>query len=98
LRSTLAGKEQKKLFETRIAELEAEELSLNNQLSETAKLLFDLNNFNREKMEMMEAKINAPFGYVTFRLFEPLLEGGQKDACETLLTGYRMPMQTLPEG
>ena len=75
----------------RIAELEADESKYAQEVANIEKLEFSLIEFDREKMNLLEKKINGRFGLVTFKLFEEQLNGGLKPTCVTLINGVPFP-------
>jgi DNA repair exonuclease SbcCD ATPase subunit len=71
----------------RLDELDQQEKQLSEKYEELEKELFLSEAFTREKVNLLEEKINSKFKYATFKLFEDQLNGGLKETCETLYEG-----------
>lgn len=71
----------------RIADLEDEEKTLSQQLADLERTEFLIDNFDRAKMDIMEARVNGKFRDVTFRLFDRQVNGGESPTCETMYKG-----------
>jgi hypothetical protein len=87
----LSKKDLKDKALARIAELEADESKFAQEVADIEQLEFSLIEFDREKMNLLEQKINGRFGLVTFKLFEEQLNGGLKPTCVTLINGVPYP-------
>lgn len=75
----------------RIEALKKEEASLAQQLTDLEKLTYQLANFSKAKMELMEAKINSKFSYVSFRMFDKQINGEDIEDCVALIQGVPFP-------
>jgi DNA repair exonuclease SbcCD ATPase subunit len=73
--------------ETRIRELKAEEKKLAQEFEEMEKLLFLIETFIKNKVSMLNDKINSKFEIVRFRLFENLVNGGISEVCVFTVNG-----------
>jgi len=71
----------------RIKELEAQEADLAQQLADLEGREYLAAQFNRAKMDMLVEKINSRFKYVTFKMFNFTIDGGEIPTCETLVNG-----------
>jgi len=80
-------KEQIEKAHQRIAQLNAEESTLADQLVQQDGLEFIINQFIRAKMEAITERINSRFKYARFKLFEDQINGGQAECCETTYKG-----------
>lgn len=69
----------------RIADLEAEEKKLAEELAAYEGDEFILDSFNKAKIEMIESRINGMFDYVSFKMFNQQINGGESDTCETMV-------------
>lgn len=87
----LSKKDLKDKALARIAELEADESKFAQEVADIEQLEFSLIEFDREKMNLLEKKINGRFGLVTFKLFEEQINGGIKPTCVTLINGVPFP-------
>lgn len=79
--------EQIEQIETRTEELLNQERTLTNKLSELEKQEFLIDSFNSIKIKQVEQKINSMFSYVTFKMFNTLINGGVEECCEALING-----------
>lgn len=79
--------EQIETIKIRIDELLERERALTNQLSEFEKQEFMIDSFNSIKIKQVEQKINSMFSYVTFKMFNTLINGGVEECCEALING-----------
>ena len=66
---------------------EAKELDLSKQLASLEKTQFVCDKFARSKSDLFVEKINKMFSFVTFKLFEKQINGGETECCETLVEG-----------
>jgi exonuclease SbcC len=48
---------------------------------------YSIEQFTKAKMDMLEARINGRFKLVRFKMFEDQINGGQVEACTTLISG-----------
>lgn len=71
----------------RIDELEKEQRTLSQALTEQEGIEFKLLKFNKLKMEEVDRRVNGMFKYVKFKLFDKTLEGNEFETCETLING-----------
>ena len=87
IKSQLRNEDQIKAVDKRIAELEAEEKVLAQQIADVEKIQFVIERFNKLKIDTLESKINEKFKFVKFRMFEDLINGGQIECCDALING-----------
>ena len=71
----------------RILELESEEKQLAGKIADVEKQQFTIDNFNRLRIDTMERKVNSMFKFVSFKMFELQINGGEKECCEALIEG-----------
>lgn len=83
----LAQKEHNEKFRVRIKELMEEEKSIAQQIAELEKQEFLTEDFIRTKVELLEGSINSKFKYVSFKLFNTLVNGSLEECCEALVNG-----------
>ncbi|MCC8063898.1 MAG: hypothetical protein LIO70_02280, partial [Clostridiales bacterium] len=69
----------------RIAALEREEKTLNEEFERVEQGLYLCEQFIRQKVSMIDQRINGMFQTVRFKLFEEQVNGGLKDCCEALI-------------
>lgn len=87
LKNQLADKEQIKKITNRIAELEAEEKKLSQELADLERTEFTIDAFSKAKIEMIESRINGKFNLVRFKMFETQINGGEVECCECMVKG-----------
>ena len=87
IKSQLRNEDQIKAVDKRIAEVEAEEKVLAQQIADVEKIQFVIERFNKLKIDTLESKINEKFKFVKFRMFEDLINGGQIECCDALING-----------
>lgn len=71
----------------RIEELTAQEAELQDQYNQLDLQSFVLDEYVRTKVKVLEQRINAMFGLVTFKLFETQKNGEINDICEAMVDG-----------
>lgn len=69
----------------RIEDLEAEEKELAKAFEREEKLLYQCDNFTREKVKRITDNINKKFKKVRFRLFSEQINGGLKNDCAVMI-------------
>ncbi|MCR6112730.1 AAA family ATPase [Bacillus sp. A301a_S52] len=78
---------QHKQSEERIKELSEQERNLAKKYEELEEKLYLTEEFTRQKVSLLEDKINSKFKYARFKLFENQINDGLKETCETLYEG-----------
>jgi DNA repair exonuclease SbcCD ATPase subunit len=78
---------QHKQSEERIKELSEQERHLAKKYEELEEQLYLAEEFTRQKVSLLEDKINSKFKYARFKLFENQINDGLKETCETLYEG-----------
>lgn len=73
--------------QNRIEELEAQQKTMATSLLNLEKQEFVIDGFNKRKMTLIEKSINEKFKYVSFKMFETAISGGESECCETLHDG-----------
>lgn len=81
------NKEQIKLIDARIEELKNQESTLAQELNRLEKIEFAILQFEKQRVNYIEEKINGKFEYVTFRMFETQINGQEIPCCKTLING-----------
>lgn len=71
----------------RIDELKAEEKKLAGELASLEKVEFTIESFNKTRMEMVEQAVDDKFKIAKFKLFRPLVNGGEEACCVTTVNG-----------
>lgn len=74
-------------IEERIGELQSEQREVGQKVADQEKKLYLLEQFTREKMNILSEKINSKFSIVTFKLFEEQINGGMRETCECVVNG-----------
>ena len=65
----------------RVDALAAEQRECGQRVADQERIVFLLEEFNRQKMDMLSGKINERFKYVRFKLFEQQINGAIKETC-----------------
>lgn len=73
--------------EKRNAELEAEYKRLSIEYATVEKLEMAISRFTKKKLSMMEEKINSLFSLVKWKMYRPLINGGEEEICECTING-----------
>lgn len=71
----------------RIMELEIEEEKIAKQIQELEGQQYQIEQFTKTKVELLEQAINSKFELVKFRLFDTQINGGLVECCDTLVNG-----------
>ncbi|MBQ2937590.1 MAG: AAA family ATPase [Clostridia bacterium] len=71
----------------RIQELENAEQELAEKIQELESQEFQIEQFTKTKVELLENAINSNFEVVRFRLFDTQINGGLVECCDTLVNG-----------
>ena len=71
----------------RIENLSANERMYSQQLADVERDEDLLMQFEKLRMEQINARVNGMFKYVTFKLFDYTIDGGEIPCCETMLNG-----------
>ncbi len=87
LKNRLINKERIATIVNRIKELEAEEKQLAQQLASLERTEFQIDKFNKTKIDMVSERVNKMFTMVTFKMFAEQINGGTEPCCETLING-----------
>ncbi|WP_234121154.1 AAA family ATPase [Clostridium hydrogenum] len=87
INNLIAFKEQNSALTARIAELQAKEKALAQQIADLEKQEFLCDDFIKTKVELLESSINSKFKYVKFRFFKQQVNGGIDEDCEPLVNG-----------
>ncbi len=69
----------------RILELSDQETNLANELNALESSEFAIQEFTKAKVDAIEKRINSKFQYVTFKMFEQQVNGGETETCQTLV-------------
>ena len=71
----------------RIEELEKELKKNNEALTELEGIEFNILEFGKAKVSMVEGKINSLFSIVKFKMYERQINGGEVETCECMMHG-----------
>lgn len=71
----------------RIKELEEQNRTLSQELSENEGIEFTIDAFGKAKVEMVEQRINNMFAVVRWKMFEKQINGGEVPTCEAMVNG-----------
>lgn len=96
IKDKLQDIKQHKKGQNRIEELIAKEKELAKKYEEMEREYYLCEQFEKEKAELLEEKINDRFELANFKLFEEQINGGIKETCRTLYKG--VPFNTALNG
>lgn len=71
----------------RIEELKKQEEEIAQKVQELESQQFQVEEFTKTKVELLENAINSNFEIVNFRLFKTQINGGLEECCDTLVNG-----------
>lgn len=91
LKESLHQEKSNKELRIRIDELKARERELSQQIADLEKQEFLSERFEKNKAELLEAKINGLFKIVKFKLFETQVNGGITPTCTAMVNGVPFP-------
>lgn len=83
----LGLEEQNEKLKARINELQEQETKLAQQIAELEGEDFLCDKFIKTKVELLENSINQKFKFVSFKLFNTLVNGAVEECCEALING-----------
>lgn len=83
----LYGKQVIESSRDRLTELRKKEKDLSIELASLEKIEISADQFIKRKLDMMEDKVNAMFSIVKWRMYEPQVNGGEKEICECGIDG-----------
>ncbi len=84
---SLSEAERREHTASRIKELEREKQRLGAQYEEYERQLYMTEEFVRQKVSMLEGRINERFTIAHFKLFDEQVQGGLVECCETTVDG-----------
>lgn len=87
LKKQLYIKTTAKTQKKRIQDLETELKTLSQELATLEGKEFIADKFNRAKIEAIENGINGLFATIKWKMFKPLMTGGEEECCEALIYG-----------
>jgi exonuclease SbcC len=87
LNSQLSTKGTREKQLARIEELKGQEETQAQELASLEGIEYSIEQFTKAKMDMLEERINGRFKLVRFKMFEQQINGGQVEACTTLIAG-----------
>jgi len=71
----------------RIQELKDQEKTMSQQLASLEKQEFVADKYEKAKSEELENRVNGLFKFAKFKLFKPLINGGEEPTCQTTYNG-----------
>ncbi|TCV17100.1 AAA domain-containing protein [Sphingobacterium alimentarium] len=74
-------------IDLRILELKDQEKSMSRELASLEKQEFIAEKYERAKSEELENRVNSMFKFAKFKLFKPLINGGEEPTCQTTYNG-----------
>ncbi len=87
INKSLAIEDQIKVSKKRVEELQAQESTLAQEISDLEKEQYTIENFIKKKIDTLESLINEKFSFVKFKLFETQINGAEVECCHTLIDG-----------
>ena len=87
LNSRLSVRAQITRIEERVSELETALTANRSELEEDNLMELLIFNINKARMDLLEARINAMFKYVKFRMYNRLNNGELAETCECMIDG-----------
>jgi len=87
LKQILSARGQREKQLARIDELQTQEATMAQELAGLEGVEFSIEQFTKAKMDTLENRINGRFKIVRFKMFEEQINGGQTEACTTLING-----------
>lgn len=83
----LAGRQVVVNAKARVEELKTEQRRLSQDIANTEKEIYLLEEFNKAKINLLSEKINSHFKVVRWKLFERQINGGYNPVCEPMING-----------
>lgn len=74
-------------IDLRIQELKEQEKSMSQELASLEKQEFVAEKYEKAKSEELENRVNGMFKFAKFKLFKPLINGGEEPTCQTTYNG-----------
>ena len=87
LQKELLKEEQITKADARITELKEQEEKLAQELAALEGSEFAIMHFTKAKVDAIEKRINGKFKYVSFKMFDKQVNGGESECCDTLIKG-----------
>ncbi len=87
INKSLAIEDQIKVSNKRVEELQSQESTLAQEISDLEKEQYTIENFIKKKIDTLESLINEKFSFVKFKLFETQINGAEVECCHTLIDG-----------
>lgn len=87
LTKQLALKDTIQATKDRITKLSSDQKTHNQSLASAEREDYTLTRFEKERINMINDRVNSKFKYVTFKMFKDQVNGGEDPTCETMLNG-----------
>lgn len=87
LNKQLGVKTTIKTQEDRVQELKKQLIDNNQELAKLEKLTFEIEDFEKTKINLVEERINGKFSIVKFKMFNQQNNGGESQTCEATING-----------
>ena len=87
LKNSISSQDVHKKSKARVAQLKEEEQKLAQELAEYENIEYIILAFTKARTDLIEERINGKFKYVTFKMFEQQINGGEVPSCTTLING-----------
>jgi len=83
----LNNSDQISKVDVRIEELKNQEKVMSQELASLEKQEFAAEKYEKAKSEELENRVNGMFKFAKFKLFKPLINGGEEPTCQTTYNG-----------
>ncbi len=83
----LSERDTQEKTKVRIEELKKQEEDISQKIQELEAQQYQIEEFTKTKVELLENTINSNFEVVNFRLFKTQINGGLEECCDTLVNG-----------
>lgn len=87
IRQELYGKKIVENNQARLVQLDKKKKELSVDLALYERIEINADRFIKRKLDMMESKVNSMFSLVKWRMYEPQVNGGEKEICECGIDG-----------
>lgn len=75
----------------RVEELKKDEAATAQEIANIERQEFEVDAYSRAKMDILESRVNGKFKFVSFRLFDRQVNGGEADTCVCEYNGVPYP-------
>lgn len=87
LKDSISSQGVREKSTARMSELKEDEQNLAQELADLENIEYIILEFTKARTDLIESRINGKFKYVTFKMFEQQINGGEVPVCTTLIDG-----------